>query len=82
MDRLIEKNKTYRIPRKDGSTDLIQVLLIIGDSIKVRDLKKDIIKILKKSTFEQDLDEGRIYVSAENRRKRIISVLKKLISKN
>ena len=82
MDRLIEKNKTYRIPRKDGSTDLIQVLLIIGDSIKVRDLKKDIIKILKKSTFEKDLDEGRIYVSAENRRKRIISVLKKLISKN
>ena len=82
MDRLIEKNKTYRIPRKDGSTDLIQVLLIIGDSIKVRDLKKDIIKILKKSTFERDLDEGRIYVSAENRRKRIISVLKKLISKN
>jgi hypothetical protein len=82
MDRLIEKNKTYRIPKKDGSTDLIQVLLILGDSIKVKDLKKNIIKILKKSTFEKDLDEGRIYVSAENRRERIISALKKIISRS
>jgi hypothetical protein len=82
MDRLIERNKTYRIPKKDGSTDLIQVLLVLGDSIKVKDLNKGIIKILKKSTFEKDLDEGRIYVSAANRRKRILSVLKKLISKS
>lgn len=77
MERLIEKNKTYRIPRKDGTADLYQVLLIIGDSIKVKDLKKNVIKIFKKAPFQKDLNEGLIYVEA-CRKNTLIKALRKL----
>ena len=38
MERLIEKNRTYRIPKENGETELYHVLET-GSSLKVKDLK-------------------------------------------
>ena len=73
MDRLIEKNKTYRIPKGDGTTELLHVLSI-GDNLKVTDLGSGKTKTMDKAAFQKRLNAGEIYVSAE-----LIDVLKKLI---
>lgn len=67
FSRMIEKNKTYRILRKDGGTDLFHVLEITGDKIKLKNLRTDSVKTVNKSNFQKRLDAGEIYVSAETR---------------
>jgi len=78
MKRLIEKNKTYRIPHSSGDTDLYQVIDITKDSVKMKDLKKNKTKTFNKSSFQKRLDAGEIYVEAEIN-KNLVAVLKELI---
>ena len=63
MDRQIEKDKTYRIPHKDG-TDLLQVLSL-GEPLKVKNLKTGKIQEMSKQSFQKRLNAGEIYVSAD-----------------
>ena len=64
MDRQIEKNKTYRI-RNGSQYNLFHVLEIGQDTLKLKDLKTDLVKDVKKAPFQKALDAGNIYVSAE-----------------
>ena len=63
MKRLIEKNRTYRIPRHDGTTELLHVISV-GDTLKVMDLTTKKTKTMNKEAFQKRLDAGEIYVSA------------------
>ena len=83
MERLIEKNRTYRIPKENGETDLYHVLET-GSSLKVKDLKTNKIKNIDKQNFQTRLDQGEIYVSAKqhNTKAVLLKVLTKLIDKN
>jgi hypothetical protein len=63
MNRLIEKNKTYRIPHK-GKTSLFRVLDITSNKIKVLDLKNNKKYSMSRDIFQDGLDLGTIYVSA------------------
>jgi hypothetical protein len=74
MDRMIEKNRTYRIPKDDGTTDLLQVVEI-GKTLKVKDIKTNKIKSMDKQNFIKRLNEGEIYVSAS-----ILQCLKKIVA--
>ena len=74
MDRMIEKNRTYRIPKEDGTTELLQVV-DIGKTLKVKDIKTNKIKSMDKQNFIQRLNEGEIFVSAS-----LLKCLKKIIS--
>lgn len=74
MDRLIEKNRTYRIPHENGETKLYQVLEV-GKSLKVKDLKSGTVKQMDRSSFQKRLNAGEIYVSAN-----LIEVLKKIVN--
>jgi hypothetical protein len=67
FSRLIEKNKTYRIPKGDGDTDLFQVLDVTSNKLKLKNLKTNQTKIVNKSNFQKRLDAGEIYVSACSR---------------
>ena len=73
MERLIEKDRTYRIPKENGETDLYQVVSI-GNELRLKNIKTGTIKNVNKSNFQKRLDAGEIYVSAN-----LIDVLKKLI---
>lgn len=64
MERVIEKNRTYRIPKENGETDLYHVLET-GRSLKVKDLKTNKIKNIDKQNFQTRLNQGEIYVSAK-----------------
>jgi len=63
MERLIEKNRTYRIPKEDGTTELLHVLSV-GENVILKDVKTGNSRSIKRSTFQSRLDNGEIYVSA------------------
>lgn len=63
MQRLIEKNKTYRIPYEDKTT-LLRVLKIGDSRIRIQDLKSGRVFSVSKNSFQKGIDEGTIYVSA------------------
>jgi ribosomal protein S4E len=71
--RMIEKNRTYRIPRGD-ETDLFHVLEIGSDSLKLKNLKTNRTETVNKSNFQKRLDAGEIYVSAN-----LFNVLRRLV---
>jgi len=64
MDRIIEKNKTYRIPH-NGKTSLLRVLDLTSTKVKVLDLKTNKKYSVSLETFQDGLNLGTIYVSAE-----------------
>lgn len=63
MDRTIEKNRTYRIPKDNGDTELLQVVEM-GETLKVKDIKTNKTKSMDKQNFINRLNAGEIYVSA------------------
>ena len=70
MERLIEQNKTYRIV-SNGGYSLVQVLSVGETSIKLKDLKSGKTKNCSRKSFENGLDGGEIYVSADYISKRV-----------
>jgi hypothetical protein len=72
--RLIEPYKTYRVPR-GGKTTLLRIQKVGTDTLTVKDMQTDKISTISRQSFQNDLDNGRIYVSSS-----LISTLQKLIS--
>jgi len=64
--RLIEVNKTYRYPKESGGTDLYRVKSIGDDFLIVEDMQSKKSKRINKTSFQNKLNEGKIYVSASN----------------
>jgi hypothetical protein len=73
---MIEKNRTYRIPKEDGTTELLQVVEV-GETLKVKDIKTSKIKSMDKQNFIKRLNAGEIYVSAS-----LLKALKKVVADN
>lgn len=74
--RLIEKNRTYRIPSEEGTT-LLRVTQIGSETITLEDLATGKTRTMDRGSFQADLDAGKIYVSAS---KELIAALEIMVS--
>lgn len=63
VERLIEPYKTYRI-QKDGKTTLLKIKEVGSTTLSVEDMATHKTFKINKATFQNDLDNGRIYVSS------------------
>lgn len=75
--RLIEKNRTYRIPSDNGTT-LLKVTQIGSGTITLEDLTTGKTKTMDRGSFQADLDAGKIYVSAS--KEKLIAALEIMVS--
>jgi len=76
MKRLLELDKTYRVPHENGETRLLKITNLSSKYVWFLDLKSK--RKIKQSrpSFQKRLDSGEVYVSASMK---LISALKKLI---
>ncbi len=65
MERIIEKEKTYRIQHGQKGYSLLRVLSIGKEKLKVLDVKKNSSHEMSRSTFQRMLNSGEITVSAD-----------------
>ena len=64
VERLIEPYKTYRI-QKDGKTTLLKIKEVGSTTLTVQDMATHKTSKMNKATFQNDLNNGRIYVSSK-----------------
>ena len=64
VERLIEPYKTYRI-QKDGKTTLLKIKEVGSTTLTVQDMATNKTSKMNKATFQNDLNNGRIYVSSK-----------------
>lgn len=75
MKRLLEKNRTYRVPRTGGGYDLYHLISVEADSITLRNQQTNKIENKNKKEFQSALDAGKIYVAAKNVEQALYKVL-------
>jgi len=63
VERLIEPNRTYRI-QKDGYTTLLRVTEVGTTTVTLKDMSTGKVSKMNRSTFQNDLNQGKIYVSS------------------
>jgi len=80
MKKMLELDRTYRIPREDGTT-LLRILKIEAKQLLLLDLKTKRKFKQNKASFQRRLDAGEIFVAASvTASVKLIAALTKLIS--